>query len=493
MIFLKSTDNKRRRAIFALIAAIALLAAAPKADAATGEVAVNAKYPVLPVVPGILQELVITVSAEGEGVRPEYEVEIGVLSQYGVLLATPSGSRSCQLKARPGEPLSLQYRWTGAIPTEDPVEETIFVRIPELEAEDETAFSVGMDLQVKEIVLPTAVASGAPSGIEVVLYDAYHPEEDVATTTATFGIVPELRIELISTEQERALSYAVDPVLAKFFERREARPLEIAYPSGDGKAFKPGLAGKDYELGYTWRSTDGRQPQIAPPTPGEYRVRAFLRANTGGATIREYTSPPFEVEGKKGIGHGLPYLVEATLEILSGLDAEMAVRAGDEVRRGNPADIAETAATLGVYLQNVARPSAIKMLGRYVSALTASGLPAKEVNEFTRQLLKGYGDYGVLIVSKGGIASWNATDLHKIAYSLAPKGHVYEDSRYVVIPFQLGDDFRLDLRGSGSGGVSLWKIIPLGINAKSYPQGKWHKSIAVHTGQLTPPPPNKVY
>ena len=463
-------------------------------------VRVQVKHPVLPVVPGLFQEIEIAVKVEGQAgaiedaARDEYDVQLGVKSAYGVILVDAAEVRNCKLSVKPGDPLTLLYRWTGAVPTEGPIIETIFVRIPALNVEGEAEFSVGADLVVKDIVLPEVISSGTPSQVKVLLHDAWHPEEDVSAMTEAFGIVPELRIELISDEPDGMFSYAIDPVPAKFFERRQPDPIEIAYPSGGDAFFKTGLSGKEYELGHTWRSTDGRQPQIVPPAPGKYRIRAFLRADVGGATIREYVSSSFEVQGGRNIGDGLPYLVGTTLEILSGLDAEMAARANGELRKpgqNGQIQIDEAAATLGVYMQNVARPSTIRMLGRYVNALTAAGLPTKDVNAFVRLFLRGYGDYGALVIAKNGVAGWSAESLHTIPAPLAPKEQAYEDDRYLVIPFLLGDDFKLNLKSSGSGGVSLWKIIPQGINAANYPKGKWQRSITVRTGELTPPPPNK--
>ena len=486
-----------------MIVTIILLPVAA-ASAASGEatVRVQAKHPVLPVAPGLFQEIEIAVKPDSRenmveaAANDEYDVQLGVKSAYGVLVIDAAEVRDGKLSIRPGEPLTLRYKWTGAVPTEGPMTETIFVRVPVLDAESEVDFSVGADLVIKEIVLPETVQSGTPSKISVLLHDAWHPEEDVSAMTKAFGIASELRIELLSDEPDGVLSYAIDPVPARFFERRQQNPIEIAYPSGGVAFFKSGFSAMEYELGHTWRSTDGRQPLIVPPAPGRYRIRAFLRANVGGATIREYLSPPFEVRGTQNIDRGLPYLIGTTLEILSGLDAEMAARANGELRKpgqNGQTWIDEAAATLGVHMQNAARPSAIQMLGRYANALTASGFPTKDVNEFIRLFLKGYGDYGVLIISKGGIAGWSAESLHALPGSLVPKEQAHEDDRYLVIPFLLGDDFKLNLRSSGNGPVSLWKIIPQGVNAASYPKGKWQRSITVRTGELTPPLPNKSY
>lgn len=483
-----------------MIVTLMLLPAAA-ACAASGEAAVQvrAKHPVLPVVPGLLQEIEIALQVDGEDTeQDEYDVQLGAKSAHGTILIDATELRDGKLLIKPGEPLTLRYRWAGAVPTDGPMTETISARIPALNAEGEAEFSVGADLVVKEIILPETIRSGTPSNISVLLHDAWHPEEDASAMAEAFGIAPELRIELIADGPggDGASSYAIDPVSAKFFERRQPNPIEIAWPSGDEAFFKPGFFADEQELGSAWRSSDGNHPQIVPPAPGRYRIRAFLRADAGGATIREYLSPPLAVQGVQNIGRGLPYLVGATLEIMSGLDAEMAARANDELHK-SAADgrvrIDEAAATLGIYMQNIARPSAIQMLGRYANALTASGLLTKDVHEFIRLFLKGYGDCGVLIVAKGGVAGWSAESLHALPGPLAPMEQAYEDDRYLVIPFLLGDDFKLNLRSAGSGSVSLWKIIPQGINAASYPKGKWQRSITVRTGELTPTPPNKSY
>lgn len=173
---------------------------------------------------------------------------------------------------------------------------------------------------------------------------------------------------------------------------------------------------------------------------------------------------------------------------LSRISTERAEKLASDVRSSiEEQDSNRAAALLGSSFNEIASQNAVQMLGRYTQALLASGGNMEELLPFLQNFLKGYGDYGVLIMTRTGLQSWRAAAQNNQVFTNAPKGRVYVDDAYVVIPFSLGQNFVTTIAGSGKSVVNLWKIIPQGINTKHYPAGNWDKEITVYTERLLPP------
>jgi hypothetical protein len=203
-----------------------------------------------------------------------------------------------------------------------------------------------------------------------------------------------------------------------------------------------------------------------------------LRPNTGGIALKEAASEPFDVTGTMPASYGIPGLWGSTVEILDGIAppiAEDAARKTREMLETGSADAA--ASVLGSAFRRVSGTSQLRALAKYVDALFASGESVDSIARFAVSFTAGYDGCGVLILSKSGVKSWSAALSDDVSIT---------GDRYVVIPFETGKDFVLNLEGSGEGDTSLWKVVPQGVNKKDYPQGDWDKEIAVHTGRLTP-------
>jgi hypothetical protein len=178
----------------------------------------------------------------------------------------------------------------------------------------------------------------------------------------------------------------------------------------------------------------------------------------------------------------MPELLASSLGILARLDGSEASgaekSAGEFLERG---DEKGAISEIGLSMGRVFSSSRLPSLGRYAAALSASSGSGDEIADFLGQFVKGFGDCGVLLVSKAGLAGWSAEN-----------GTVYEGKRLLSIPFTSGENVKVSLTGSDGGAVSLWKIIPDGVNRKKYTSGKWIKEITVYTSEVTPPQNGKI-
>lgn len=482
---IRKSQHVVARIFFAILLVCLTLSADCATSLAAPKLTVTANYGIVPISSGVAQELVIEL-ADAPPTETGYETFVEFETPFGVLLSEGTPTPSNRFMLHPGEKLRLGYRWSGATPTGQPVDEIVTARIPMLNLSAQASFSVGIDLQIREIRLPREIPGGAVSRVDVVVYDAMHPDADISPILSAINVKPELVMTLLEEGPAGTQRPAGTPIVARFFGGIGASATEPTYPAG---SFKMGMLAKDIEGRYLWRSIDGREPSIAPAVPGEYRINATLRADTGGPTTREFTSPPFRTTDFESTSTALPEPMASTVEIIARLNPnlkrEAATQTADLVTAGKPH---AAAAELGRYLRQTATPNPVQMLGRYVHAIIGGEMIVDDLaGGFIRDILKGYGQHGVLIVSKRGVKRWTAR-VGTEKYTLAPQGRIYEDERHIVIPFTSGTNFVVELEGSGQGATTLWKITPDGVNKKHYPQGKWNKSVTVYTSVLTPPP-----
>ncbi|MDL2264313.1 hypothetical protein LJC31_06635 [Synergistaceae bacterium OttesenSCG-928-I11] len=478
------TLTKKNRARCATLLSLLFLLLATGASTAEPVLRVEAAYPTLPLMQGVSQEISIELTGDDLENGQSFDLFLSAESGYGALHLGVGSSQAGGVVVRAGEPVTIQYRWIGPIPTESAYCERIIASVPALSVSKNVEFSVGVDLRIADVLLPERIPSGQATGIEVVLHDAFDPDNDVTPLLVRLGVKPELALSL---RKESPATFAVsehDPVAEKFFGRNRPWQLVTTYP---GPAFLEGVLGKDIESRHIWRDIDRELPTITPPSGGEYRLYATLRTPTGGVALREFRTTRFEVEQTMDITDGLPPLMASTIRILSALDAAQAARAADNVRKsieqGKPN---EAIVSLGTYMQNVARNDAHDksgMLGRYTQALTASIARTDEIAEFLRHFLRGYGDCGVLLATKNGIGDWSAQDASHSLYAHAPQGTAYDDGRFLVLPFRLGDDFTLRMKSAK--GTSTWKILPAGVEKKNYAPASGRISAYIRTDRLS--------
>ena len=112
---------------------------------------------------------------------------------------------------------------------------------------------------------------------------------------------------------------------------------------------------------------------------------------------------------------------------------------------------------------------------------------------FLSWFLNGYGGSGVVILSEEGIEKIMATGRKRGEFwRFVEEGNVpsdkldriYGSSDAFYIPFTAGEVFILDIIGSDNGKAALWKVLPGGINKKTWSAGTWEREITVRGDKL---------
>jgi hypothetical protein len=462
--------------IFNIVFQITALAAPCLADAETRtqRLIVSLLTPILPVSFGVMQEIGITLDSPGSGVSDEFEATVTAESGYGILLLPDAPAPSGSLTCRTGEVTALQYRWSGALPIDAPVTETVTVQIPTLGLAASAEFSIGVDMRIIDLTISGSAESRRASPVSVLMRDSFHPDAPIDSILSSLGITPELRLLLIPDSPIADLDPTVALIVSRFLGERTPAIHKTAYPSDE---FKQGFLSGGSEAGtFTWNSADGQSPEVSPPAPGQYLLTAILKPNTGGVAVKEFTTR-FEAGGAMPPAWGLPGLFGAAAEILDALGSPSTEAAAAAARESlETHDEGQAAEFLGRAFKNTPGASDLSALGKFADAVV-SVLDIESASPFMQSFLSGYGSAGVLVMTKSGVKSWN-TDLATNFSS--------SSGSYVVIPFNAEKNFILNVEGSDEGATSLWKIVPQGVNRKEYAKGDWEKEITVYTAQLAP-------
>ena len=109
--------------------------------------------------------------------------------------------------------------------------------------------------------------------------------------------------------------------------------------------------------------------------------------------------------------------------------------------------------------------------------------------KFMAQFLRGYGEAGVLLFSTGALSGFNVYDKDgsgpwengqaEAVLNRQKTGRVFKKNGIVVIPFAKGEIFRVNMLGREGGETKMCKILPGGVNVKSWNGGKWEREISV--------------
>jgi hypothetical protein len=450
------------------ICAIAALFGREAARADAGGLKISPRLAALPVMAGLVQG--IEISLPKDAPSGTFDADIEALSGWGVLLFPSGPSASGRALISRERPIRLDYRWSGATPVSASVAEKIAVEIPDLGLSGEMGFQVGVDVRIREISLPANVRAGAFNPVEILVQDEFNPSLDIAELLDEIGASVEVSMSLVG-ESTAAPSTGDDPVVRAFFGEEDGKN-EASYPGSD---FKTGsVVGENGK--FVWRGEGGRAVGITPHIGGKYNVEATLKASLGGAPLKHWSSPEFEVSGHAP-GLGMPEFFAPTLEIMSRMDAGASMDAEKKSREFlDRGDMAGAIASLGASLRKAFAASPLPSLGKYAAALASSGKGDEEILGFLGLLMRGFEDCGVLVFTRSGAAEWSVKD-----------GAAYENERYVSVPFSAQKNIVVRIAGSGADDVSLWKIIAQGTNAKKYPKGNWIKELTVYTAEVKPP------
>lgn len=140
---------------------------------------------------------------------------------------------------------------------------------------------------------------------------------------------------------------------------------------------------------------------------------------------------------------------------------------------------AETASEFG---------ASMAKLGRLCSKVIFRSEVTKEQTEFLRSFLKGYGKFGVFVISDSGVEKFTAsgktlgdmwTSVDSEASTVAGSARIYKGKNASFIPFSEGEIFKVDMLGKKNGTASVWKILPAGINNKTWEGGHWERELTV--------------
>ncbi|MDR3165990.1 MAG: hypothetical protein LBU13_10485 [Synergistaceae bacterium] len=442
------------------------------------DIRITAKHAALPVLTGLTQDIAIELpSSVTSGA---YDVVIEVGTDWGFLLFPSGPARSGRLKISPNKPAEIKYRWSGVTPVNGPVTERIGVLAPELGISGEIQFSVGVNIRITDVKLPEKIQAGVLNRVEIFVADAFNAELDLSAMMDSLDVPIEAAMTLTLDVPEDGAVSENDPVVRAFFSNSVHA---TSYPSG---SLVSGRLSRTDGGKFIWTSPDGKISGITPPSPGKYHIDAVLKPNTGGPPLRHWSSPVFTVsENMIQADKDMPDLMASTLKIIAAIDHDAAKEALSVSRElMAKGGVKDAIAALGRHMRRVFANAPGSGLGRYAAALGASGKSADEIVNFLGSFVKGY-EYGVLIFTRNGAAEWN---LKRASGSQTPLtgNEIFEGNAIAAAPFAIGHDVTLSLKGSDTEDVSLWKLIPQGVNAKKYPRGKWIKEIRVYTTGVTP-------
>jgi hypothetical protein len=441
------------------------------------DITVTAKFAALPMLTGLTQKLEIKLPPSAA--TGAYDAAIEAETEWGVLLFPSGPARSGQLKISPDKPAAIEYRWSGATPVNGPVTERIDVQVPELGVSGDVQFFVGVDIRITGVELPEKIQAGVFNRTEIFVADAFDAEPDLPAMLESLSVQIEASMTLTLDAAENGADAGNDPVVRDFFAG--GGDHAASYPSD---SLVPGTLSRMNDGKFIWTAPGGKITGIAPPSPGKYHIDAVLKPNIGGPPLRHWSSPPFTVSGNAIQAYNdMPELMASTLRIITALDHE----AGQDTLSASmelmaKGDVKGAIAVLGRNMRRISSNSPQNDLGRYIAALGASGKSTDEIVNFLGSFVKGY-EYGVLIFTSPGVAEW--TVKRSSDPTLAENG-VFEGAAIAAVPFAIGRDVTLRLKGADTEDVSLWKLIPQGVNAKKYPRGKWIKEITVNTTDVTP-------
>ena len=462
-----------------IVLTVAAILISASAASFAEDIPITAKYTALPVLTGLTQKIEIKLPPSvTSGV---YDAVIGAETEWGVLLFPSSPARSGNLEISPDKPAVIEYRWSGATPVNGPVTERIDVRVPELGLSGKVQFYVGIDVRITDVGLPEKIQAGTFNRAEIFVADTFGVEPDLPAMLESLSVQTEAAMTLTLDAAEAGADAGCDPVVRAFFS--DSGDHAASYPSD---ALVPGTLSRTGDGKFIWAASDGKISGIAPLLPGRYHIDAVLKPNTGGPPLRHWSSPPFTVLGNAIQAYNdMPELMASTLSIITALDVKEGKEALSVSRELMvKGDVNSAIAALGRSMRRVSSNSPENGLGRYSAALGASGKSAAEIVNFLGSFIKGYG-YGVLIFTRAGVAECTVKRIPDQKPAIVGNG-VFEGTAIAAAPFAIGHNVTLRLNGAGTEDVSLWKLIPQGVNAKKYPRGKWIKEITVNTTDITP-------
>lgn len=113
--------------------------------------------------------------------------------------------------------------------------------------------------------------------------------------------------------------------------------------------------------------------------------------------------------------------------------------------------------------------------------------------EFLQLFLKGYGDYGLVVLTKDGLNDYKVYDQKGNELKDAPvqmfsgpekNQRIFDGKEVIVVPFMLGEEIEVQAEGAGGSG-NIITITPDGVSTQEYPKEKWQSKIQISSNSIT--------
>ena len=472
---------------------LSIVLGALSAQAAQNQLSVAIKQPIMPALQKAHNSITFQLQAPStaEGYRAVIRSESGLgrvaLHDKGLFM------EQLETTVHPHQEQLILFRWSGPAPTQAPHRETVIVSIPELNLVEKKEISIGIDLQVEAIEVGSS-AAGASLPVHVYVKDRFHPEANLQEILQTWDIRPELRLVLLQDGKPQDAAPESNAFVKRFLDGATRQAL---WPSLSPEA---GTVKRE-KAGWMWVSSEGgKVPQVSF-AGANLQIEAFLWPQTGAAGIRNARSAPLSLGGSSISFANFPPLFSGPLEVLASLQhAELGALTNNVEQALAEKNDEKAASLLGKALREHFSSAPRHALGRFSDALISTASDKKGAIRFLQAFASGYGTEGLLVFNHEGLSTQKAgTQPNQLNFTSAPKelrvpsdpktARVFKGTHFSIIPFSEGERFYLRIKSNTKAPVSLWKIMPQGINSKEYPAKTWEKEITVHGDRLTPPTP----
>ncbi|MCF0248490.1 MAG: hypothetical protein HUJ86_07775 [Synergistes sp.] len=229
------------------------------------------------------------------------------------------------------------------------------------------------------------------------------------------------------------------------------------------------------------------EPAASPAPAAEeqpYEPTAAPAPEQNAAPVSVPAAAPAAVPAQSAAS--LPNIYETALSLVKSQEQRNAVRE-EAVGYFNDGRRDKAASVIGRAL-GAENNYSLNYLGKFCLNVLPSAGTAEAQIEFLSGLMRGYSKCGVLVFTSDSLSRYTAFALSRgkpwgvvpaNAASASADERLYVGKGLVFIPFTTGTKFRLDIVAKEGSGVTLWKILPEGVNTKSWPGGKWEREITV--------------
>ena len=190
----------------------------------------------------------------------------------------------------------------------------------------------------------------------------------------------------------------------------------------------------------------------------------------------------------------LPQIYQVTIASLRYTDKskryDLEKTIGEYLKAGK---ISAANATLGAAV-GAENKSSLAYLGQFcVSVLPLAGSELEPQLKFISGFVSGYGKGGLLIMAKDGVSKFRVYGKRRgipytsVAADKTPTdslARIYSGGRMVFVPLENGEVLKVDLYGSGTAKVRMWKMLQGGMNSKVWEAGIWEREVTVRGDKL---------